>query len=90
MENQKEDLLDGCLCEYIREDYYERLVRLIAATGGGETGTAVSFANVIIQVNDALRRHLAFLGDKTPELSSTGKRRGKITQRKGKLSGTGI
>ena len=92
MENQKEDVLEGCLCEYIREDYQERLEGLIAAKGGGEPGTAVSFANVIIQVNDAVRRHLVFLGDKTtPPLSAArGKRGGKVTQRKGKLAGAGL
>lgn len=87
----EEEVLEGCLCEYVREDYREQLERLIAAKGGGEPGTAAAFANVVIQVNDAIRRHLIFLGDKTARpVSSAGKRGSKITQRKGKLSGAGI
>ena len=50
--------LEGCLCEYIREDYRERLERAIERGGGGAPGSNVNFANVIIQVNRALEKYL--------------------------------
>jgi hypothetical protein len=56
--NDAGERLEGCLCEYIREDLRDRLERRIERDGGGAPGTNVNFANIIINVNKALEKYL--------------------------------
>jgi hypothetical protein len=64
-----EGRLEGCLCEYIREDYRERLERVIERGGGGVPGSNTNFANVLIHVNRALEKYLDNLGTARPARS---------------------